>query len=210
MKAFSILVSRHVVAIKFLIHLCALLPLVWLFWRAIGGALGADPVAAIIHFTGKGVINLLLLTLMVSPLARWFSLSGLVRFRRLLGLYAFFYGCSHLLSYVVFDLQLQWHLVVSEIVERPYLTFGAFAFLVLLVLALTSPNFMLRRLGRNWKRLHRLVYLALLVGWIHFFWSVKSVQVEPLVYGVLVFTVLSFRWAYWCELFGRLRPEASK
>ncbi len=191
------LISRHIVVLKIIVHVLALLPVAWLYWQAVVGGLGADPVAKIIHFTGKGVLNLLLLTLLVSPLVKLAKLSILMRFRRLLGLYAFFYACLHLLSFAVFDLQLQWEEVLTEIVKRPYLTLGAFAFVCLLALAITSTQSMMRRLGRNWKRLHQLVYVAIVVGWIHFFWSVKSVQLEPLIYALLIIGVLSFRFPMW-------------
>ncbi len=191
--AFTQRVSRYSVYIRIAIHLAALLPLMWLYIAAFTGRLGADPVAEVIHFAGKGTLNLLLITLLFTPVSLLLKLPILISFRRLVGLYAFAYACAHLFSYIAFDLQFAWANVLHEIVERPYLTLGAAGFLLLLVLAVTSNQWSMRSLGARWKSLHKAIYPAVVVGWVHFFWSVKSVQLEPLIYALMVVGLLALR-----------------
>ncbi len=179
--------------LKFAIHLAALLPIINLYINAFTDRLGADPVKAVIHFTGIGALNLLLLTLLVAPLAKMLKLGFLMNTRRLLGLYAFTYALLHLINFIVFDLQLDFNLLFSEIIKRPYITIGMLAFLLLTLLAVTSLPSLKRRLGSSWQKLHNFIYLILILVVVHFYWSVKSDVTEPMIYFIISFLLLSFR-----------------
>ena len=183
--------ERKVFLLKAVIHLVSLWVVITLYWQAINDTLGGDPVKEVIHTTGMGALNLLLLSLLVSPLAKRLKAGWLMRVRRLLGLYCFFYALLHLTSYAAFELQFDFSLLASEIIDRPYITVGMVAFTVLLALAITSPNALKRKLGRSWQKLHNWVYLVAILVPVHFWWSVKSDISEPLVYftaaGLLLF-----------------------
>lgn len=184
---------KTVTALKTVIHLLNLSFLfIWYYW-AFTDNLGADPVKTIIHFTGMGALNLLLLTLLVSPLARLLKQPQLIKVRRVLGLYSFTWALLHLSNYLIFDLQLAINTFVEDIIKRPYITVGICAFLILLALAITSPRAMQRKLGKHWQKLHMLVYPASLLIALHFIWSVKSLDPEPLIYWLLLLVLLSTR-----------------
>ena len=185
--------TTHIILLKTFIHLAALIPLVYTFYLATIDQLGGDPVEALLHFTGISAFNLLLLSLLVSPLAKRIKQGLLVRVRRLLGLYAFTYALAHLLTYILFELQLNWGLLVSEIIKRPYITVGFVAFLILTALTLTSTQAAQRKLKANWQKLHNWVYLAVLLVALHFIWSVKSDITEPLIYWAMTLILLSLR-----------------
>lgn len=180
-------------------HLAALSPAAWLGWQVrselvLGtGALGADPVAAIEHFLGLWALRLLVLTLAVTPLRQLTGWAVLLRFRRMLGLYAFFYATLHFAAYLVLDLRGYWAEVFAEIAERPYITVGFLAWLLLVPLAATSTQAAMRRLGRTWGRLHRLVYAVAVLAVLHFWWLVKSDIREPALYAGLVAVLLGWR-----------------
>ena len=178
---------------KTLIHVLALTPLIWLYYGAFNDAIGADPVERVIHFTGIGAFNLLIITLLVSPLAKKFKWANIMKSRRLLGVYTFVYALFHLLNFIFFELQFDFVLLLSEIIKRPYITVGMAAFLMMFALTLTSLNNIKRRMGKSWQKLHNAIYLmAVLIG-IHFYWSVKSEIIEPSIYLVIVFALLSLR-----------------
>ena len=179
----------RIAAFKPLVWLLCLLPLALLAWDTAQGTLGPDPVAALEHRSGLWALRLLLLTLAVTPLRRFTGWHKAVRFRRLLGLFAFFYASVHLTIYVVVDLGGFWSQLFEEIVKRPYITVGFAAWLMLVPLAVTSTQGMMRRLGRRWQLLHRLVYPAALCGTLHFLWLVKADHREPAMY-VGIFTLL--------------------
>jgi len=179
--------------LKLVIHLSSLLPLIWLYYHAFNDDLGADPVEAVIHFTGIGAFNLLLVTLVVSPLAKWAKQGWLLQVRRLLGLYSFAYAVFHLLNFVAFDLQFAWRLILSEIVKRPYITIGMGAFILLLLLSITSVNKIRRTMGKRWQKLHNMSYVALMLIAVHFYWSVKSEIIEPSIYIGLSLVLLAIR-----------------
>ncbi|NQY34635.1 MAG: protein-methionine-sulfoxide reductase heme-binding subunit MsrQ [Alteromonadaceae bacterium] len=179
--------------LKSLIHFFALLPLINLYYLAVNDNLGADPVEAVIHFTGIGAFNLLLLTLAVSPLAKRFKFGYFMNVRRLLGLYAFAYALCHLFNFVAFDLQFNFNLLVDEIIKRPYITIGLTAFILLTALAVTSVNKIRRRMGKSWQKLHNLNYLIILLVAVHFYWSVKSEIIEPGIYILITLFLLLFR-----------------
>lgn len=188
------------VVAKAVVHASAIAPLALLGWKAwqVGGgrdidALGADPVAAIEHELGLWALRLLLVTLAVSPLRQWLGRPELLRFRRLLGLWAFAYASLHFSAWLVLDLRGWWSRVFVEIAERPYITVGFAAWLLLLPLAVTSTRGWMRRLGRNWGRLHRLVYAIAVLAVLHFWWVVKSDVREPLLYAAILAVLLGWR-----------------
>jgi sulfoxide reductase heme-binding subunit YedZ len=182
--------------------ICAL-PLLSLVWAAfgIGGAsLGANPIEKIQDTFGEWGLRFLVITLAITPLRDWFNLPWLVQLRRMLGLYAFFYVLLHFLNWLVLDQGLYWPGVVEDIGKRPFITIGFTALLLLIPLAVTSTNKMMRRLGKRWKSLHRLIYpISLLAIW-HYYWQVKSDVTEPLIYLAIVLVLLG--WRAW-----KLRPR---
>jgi methionine sulfoxide reductase heme-binding subunit len=159
----------------------------------LGQDLGADPVAKLLHTCGKTGLNFLLLTLLVTPVRRLTGWSSLVRLRRMLGLFAFFYLVTHFAVYLVLDRQLDYHSVLQDIVKRPYITIGFAALLLLIPLAVTSTNRMMRRLGRRWQKLHRLIYPIVILGVWHYWWQVKKDIRLPLLYAGMVAVLLGFR-----------------
>lgn len=169
-------------------------PAAWLGAGLFRGDLGADPVKTLTHTTGLSALIILLVTLTVTP-ARWVTgINGLVRLRRPLGLFAFFYGIVHFLIYAVFDHQLSIQDIAEDIAEHPWVLVGFSALVILAVLAVTSPTAALRRLGgKRWQRLHRLVYLAGGLGVLHFYWLVKKDVTEPLRYAVILGVLLGVR-----------------
>lgn len=175
--------------------ICAL-PLLSLVWAAfgIGGArLGANPIEKIQDTCGEWALRFLVITLAITPLRDWFNLPWLVQLRRMLGLYAFFYVLVHFLNWLILDQGLYWPGVLEDIGKRPFITIGFAAFLLLIPLAVTSTNQMMRRLGKRWKSLHRLVYLISLLAVWHYYWQVKSDVTEPLIYLAIVLVLLGWR-----------------
>ena len=170
----------NVVVFKLFIDLAALLPLINAYYLALTDQLGADPVESIIHFTGIGAFNLLLLSLAITPISKRFKISILLKVRRLVGLYSFTYAFCHLLNFLVFEVQFDWSLFLNEIIDRPYITIGMVGLLTMLALAITSISLLKKRMGKNWQKLHNWVYLAVLLVGIHFYWSVKSEIIEPI------------------------------
>jgi len=173
-----------------------LLPLALLAWNAVSGGLGANPIEAVIRHNGDWALRLLLATLAVTPLRRLTGWTWPMRVRRMIGLFAFFYATLHLLSYVGLDQFFDWPAIGADILQRPYITIGISAFALLVPLAATSTDAMMRRLGgRRWQRLHRLAYVAAGAGVLHFLWLVKADVREPLIYGALLLLLLGFRLA---------------
>jgi sulfoxide reductase heme-binding subunit YedZ len=193
----------RIIAAKTIVHLLALTPLAilaWQFWDVYStnsDALGADPVAEIEHRLGLWALRLLMLTLAITPLRQLTAKPVLLRFRRMLGLYAFAYACLHLSAYLVLDLRGYWTQIFEEIAKRPYITVGFAAWLLLLPLAITSTQGWIRRLGRNWGRLHKLVYAAGVLAVLHFWWLVKSDIREPALYAAILATLLGWRAWKW-------------
>lgn len=185
--------ARHIIWLKVVIHLSALIPLIYTYFQAFNDQLGGDPVEAVLHFTGISAFNLVLLSLLVSPLAKRLKQGMLINVRRLLGLYAFFYALSHFTSYVLFELQLEWSLLLSEIIKRPYITVGFAALLLLSSLALSSTKNIQRKMGSKWQKLHNWIYVAGLLIALHYIWSVKSDLVQPIIYWMMLLSLLWFR-----------------
>jgi len=192
---FTLLLSRRKnFMLKIIIHIGAFLPLANLYFLAFGDYLGTDPVEAVIHFTGIGALNLLLITLCVTPLAKLLKQGYLLQSRRLLGLYAYTYASFHFFNFLAFEMQFDFSLFISEVVKRPYITIGMIAFMLLTALALTSVNRLKRKMGKSWQTLHNFNYLIVLLVIIHFYWSVKAELISPLIYFVLLFILLLFRY----------------
>jgi len=186
--------SKKIFLLKMIIHLSAFLPIFNLYYQAYFDLLGADPVEYVIHFTGIGAFNLLLISLIVPPLAQKLKQGFLLHVRRLLGLYAFFYALMHMLNFLAFDIQFDGSLFISEILDRPYITIGMFAFVLLTSLAITSINFFKMKMGRLWQKLHNSIYIIVLLVAVHFYWSVKSELLSPLFYFFLTILLLNFRY----------------
>ncbi|WP_414830689.1 sulfite oxidase heme-binding subunit YedZ [Alteromonas sp. H39] len=179
--------GKKIIAAKALIHLAILLHIATLFYLGVTDNLGADPVKALLHTTGTWSVHLLLVTLLVSPLAKWLPFPGLMRFRRLLGIYSFVYALVHFLTYCAFEIQFDWSLIISEIAKRPYITVGFTALILLLLLTVTSPNRIRRLLGARWQTLHNSIYLIGMLALLHFTWSQKTLFGDSLFYwGVLI------------------------
>jgi len=179
---------------KAVVFLLCLLPLAALGWRALHGELTANPIEFITHATGDWTLRFLIITLCVTPFRKILHLPELVRFRRMVGLFAFFYACLHFTTYIwldkFFDLSEMW----KDIAKRKYITVGFTAFLLLIPLAVTSTAGWIRRLGgKRWQRLHRLIYFSAALGVIHYYWLVKSAVIRPLTYGAIVAVLLLWR-----------------
>jgi methionine sulfoxide reductase heme-binding subunit len=158
-----------------------------------GVNLGADPVEEILETCGLWTLRFLLITLTVTPLRRLTGLNDLIRFRRMLGLFAFTYACLHFLAYLVLDRGVEWGAIVEDIAKRPYITIGFTALVLLFPLAFTSTKSMMRRLGRRWQRLHRLVYVIAILGVWHYYWQVKADVRDPLLYAAVLALLLGYR-----------------
>jgi sulfoxide reductase heme-binding subunit YedZ len=194
-------ISRtYLLSAKVLIHLASFFTFLYLWLLVEQNALGADPVKDMIHFLGKTALNFLLISLCISPLARRFKQPLLIQLRRVLGLYCFFWACLHLLVFIWLELNWQVILFAEEVVKRPYMTLGALTWVILLILSITSINALKRKMKKNWFTLHRWIYLAVLLASIHYYWSVKSGLIEPIIYLVICLLLLSERSRYFKSL----------
>lgn len=187
--------------IKVIIHIASLMVLVYFYLLIDSGRLGADPVKEMIHFLGKTTLNYLLLTLAITPLCKRFKQPLLIRLRRLIGLYCFTWASLHVATFFWLELNGQFVLLIEEVVKRPYLTFGMLTWLILFALSITSINVFKRKMKKYWFTLHHFVYLAVILGAIHYYWSVKSGLSEPIIYFVIVFILLRERSQYFKSLF---------
>lgn len=178
---------------KPVLFLACLTPALLLGWDAYAGNLTANPIEELTHRTGWWGLGLLVVTLAVTPLRRLTGWNGLVKYRRMLGLFAFFYATVHFLVYLVLDQFFAWSFIVEDVMERPYITVGFAVFLILLTLAVTSTRGWIRRLGKGWQRLHALIYVAALGGVIHFLWLVKADVREPTIFGLVLVGLLAAR-----------------
>ena len=205
---------RNLIFAKTLVHLAALAPLALLLWQAWSvaktgsDALGADPVAEIEHRLGLWAIRFLMLTLAITPLRQLTGWNVLARFRRMLGLYAFAYASLHFAAYLGLDLRGYWTQIFEDIAKRPYITVGFIAWLLLVPLAVTSTSGWIRRLGRNWARLHKAVYAVAVLAVLHFWWLVKSDIREPALYAGIAALLLGWRAWKWLQRRTRTFPSA--
>jgi methionine sulfoxide reductase heme-binding subunit len=183
---------------KTIIFLAALIPLGRLGWKALHDGLGANPIEVITHSTGDWILILVLVTLTITPLRRITRQYWLIGVRRMIGLFAFFYGGLHFTTYIWLDKSFDLHEMFKDIAKRPFITVGFSAFVLLIPLALTSTAGWIRRLGgRNWQRLHRLIYLTGILGVIHYLWLVKADRRKPLEYGFVLSMLLLYRVVMW-------------
>ena len=188
---------RQRVVGKALVLVAGLVPVAWLAVGAWRDDLGANPIEKITHVTGDWALRFLLLSLTVTPLRRLLRWNELVAYRRMLGLFAFFYAVLHLSTFVVLDHYFDWQAIVADVYKRPYVTAGATALLFLIPLAITSTRGWIRRLGRRWTTLHRLAYVAAAAAVVHYWWLVKADVRWPLWYGAALAILLTARVVYW-------------
>jgi methionine sulfoxide reductase heme-binding subunit len=196
----SNLTPRILLAVRAGVFLLALVPLAHLLSRGFNGTLGANPVEAILRSLGTWTLVLLLVTLSITPLRRLTSWNWLLRLRRMLGLFAFFYAVLHVTAFVWLDHWFAWADIVADVAKRPYLTLGFVAFVLMIPLAATSTNAMVRRMGgRNWQRLHRLVYAIGVLGVLHYWFHklAKNDLAEPMIYAAVLALLLGARLWHW-------------
>lgn len=201
----AILTSKWTKAVVFLV---CLVPLGLLIWRAVHGNLTANPIEYITHRTGDWTLRFLVITLAITPLRKILHLPQLIRFRRMLGLFAFFYACLHFGTWIGLDKFFAWAEMWKDVEKRRFITVGFLGFVLMIPLALTSTAGSIRRLGgKRWQRLHRLIYVSAVAGVIHYYWLVKSDKHKPLEYALLVGILLTWRLGTW--LIGRFRPATT-
>lgn len=181
--------------LKVIIWLAAILPFIWLLLSVDQGWFSADPAKDIQHFTGRMTLKFLLVTLLVTPVARYGKQPLLIRTRRLLGLWCFAWGTLHLLSYSFLELGVSnLRLLGSELISRPYLTLGIISWILLLALACTSTLWAQRKMGTTWQKLHNFVYLIAILAPIHYLWSVKVLSPQPVIYAAIAAILLALRY----------------
>lgn len=188
--------TRQVAWIKAGLFVLCLVPMARLVYGGFANSLGANPLETITRSTGWWALFLIMATLCVTPLRKLTGANWLLRLRRMLGLYAFFYALAHFITFVWFDHWFDVGEILKDVVKRPFVTVGFAAFLLLWPLALTSTSAMVRRLGRNWQRLHRLIYAIALLGVVHYWWLVKRDLTEPIVFSLVLAVLLGAR-LYW-------------
>jgi len=179
--------------IKPFVFILCLLPFVLLFWQALTNSLGTNPVEILSHETGLWALRFFLITLCITPFRKLFKINWLIKLRRMLGLFTFFYAGLHFISYVWLDQFFDWQEILIDIPKRPFITIGFVSFILLLALAITSTNTMQRRLKKKWKMLHRLVYIIPVLVIVHFIWSLKADYTEPFIYALIFFTLMLAR-----------------
>ncbi|MBF0416163.1 MAG: sulfoxide reductase heme-binding subunit YedZ [Magnetococcales bacterium] len=189
--------SDSMIAASRFLFIVGLLPLAWLTYAAWQDLLGANPIERAIRFCGDWALWWLLLTLSVRPLRRVPGLTELIRVRRMLGLFSFFYATLHVMGYVALDRYFDWESTVRDLLKRPYITVGALSFLLLLPLAITSTHGYMKRLGRYWGRLHRLVYISAAFTVVHYWLMVKADHLQPALHGVVLTMLLVWRIPAW-------------
>jgi sulfoxide reductase heme-binding subunit YedZ len=169
------------------------IPLLWLSFDVVFDNLGANPIQALHIRLGDWSLRFLWLTLAITPIQSITEWRGMAEYRQMFGLYAFFYATLHLLVYLSVDHALVWHSIAIDIIESPYIWLGVLAYIIVFLLALTSSKRAKKRMGKTWKKLHRLIYLAAISAIIHYYWQLKGNLVEPLFYLIIIFLLLGFR-----------------
>jgi sulfoxide reductase heme-binding subunit YedZ len=199
--------------LKPVVFLACLIPFAQLVFRAYSADLGANPIETITRFTGSWALILLLASLAITPVRRIIGWNELIKFRRMLGLFAFFYAALHFATYMVLDLYFDFSAIAKDILKRPYITVGFTALLLMIPLAITSSAGMIRRLGRRWQQLHYLVYAVAVLGVVHFYWLVKADISRPVQYGAVLAVFLGYRlvakWAPQKVPFKKFKPFKS-
>ncbi len=183
--------------LKPIVFLACLLPLARLGWKALNAALGANPIQVITFSTGTWTLVFLLTTLSITPLRKLTKQYWLIQYRRMLGLFAFFYGCLHFTTYIWLDQFFDLHSIYKDVWKRPFITAGFTAFVLMIPLAATSTQWAIRRLGRRWQMLHRLIYISAVAGVTHYIWLVKKDVRVPLIYAAVLSALLLYRVAVW-------------
>lgn len=196
-------------AVKPIVFALSAAPFLWLAFRAWSGRLSVNPIEDITLTTGIWALRFLVLSLAITPVRRITGWNRLVQYRRMLGLFAFFYATLHVATYVVLDLFFAWDLILADILKRPFITAGMVAFVTMVPLALTSTRGWIRRLGRRWQLLHRLVYLSAIAAAVHYLWKVKVVIGSPVYYAAIVAGLLLFRVAWTMRASRRSAPQAA-
>jgi sulfoxide reductase heme-binding subunit YedZ len=183
---------------KVVVFFACLVPLARLVWRAYNGLLGANPVEVITHSTGDWILIFLLITLTITPLRKLAKIPWLIRFRRMFGLFAFFYATLHFLTYIWLDQSFNFQAMLHDVVKRRFITVGFTGFVLLIPLAITSTSGWIRRLGgKRWQALHRLIYVSAIAGVIHYIWLVKADIRKPVAYGIVLSILLAYRVVIW-------------
>lgn len=192
---------------KPLVFLAALAPFLWLVTRALTGRLTANPIEDITLTTGIWALRFVVLTLAVTPLRRMTGWNRLIQYRRMLGLFAFFYAVLHMATWVALDLYFAWDLILTDIATRPFITAGMVAFVLMIPLAVTSTKGWIRRLGRRWQLLHRLFYLSAIAAAVHYLWKVKVMIGSPVYYAAIIGGLLAFRLVWQLRARGGKLPQ---
>ncbi len=192
------------------IFFICLLPLARLGWKAFNSALGANPIQVITFSTGTWTLVFLLVTLSITPLRKLTKQYWLIQYRRMLGLFAFFYACLHFTTYIWLDQFFDLHSVYKDIYKRPFITVGFTAFVLLIPLALTSTQWSIRKLGKRWQKLHRLIYLSAIAGVVHFLWAVKLDKRVPEIYAAVLAILLLYRLVVWYRGRAASRTQTSR
>jgi len=198
---------------KPVLFLLCLLPLIILSMRAfdlVSPGLGANPIETLLHELGRWGLKFLLMSLAITPFRRWTGWVWLLRFRRMLGLFAFFYILLHFLCYAILDQSLDFDLIIEDVIKRPYITIGMTGLLLLIPLAITSTKGMMRRLGRRWQKLHRMVYVIGVLGVWHFYWQVKLDALDATIYALILTVLLVTRIYYWQKARQRSASQRSR
>ena len=197
---------------KILIFLGALVPLGRLVWKALHSGLGANPIEVITHSTGDWTLILILATLSITPLRKLTRQYWLIGVRRMIGLFAFFYGVLHFTTYIWLDKFFDWHEIIKDVAKRPFITIGFSAFVLLIPLAITSTAGWIRRMGgKNWQRLHKLIYVTAVLGVIHYIWLVKADKHKPLQYAFVLGVLLLYRVGTWAlEMRKKTAPPSAR
>ncbi len=195
---------------KNVLFVVCLIPFFVLIFNAVSGNLGTNPIEKVRLFTGDWTLYFLLITLGVTPLRKISGWNGLIRYRRMLGLYAFFYACLHFLSYIILDQFFDWEEIWLDVLKRPYITIGTAAFVLMIPLAVTSTNNMMKKLGKNWKHLHSLIYLIATLGVLHFLWLVKADIREPVLMGIILISLLVLRLPWFYQIKSYLKSRLAE
>ncbi len=182
--------------LRIFIFVISLVPFIYLAIGIFTNSLGANPIEYLLHATGFWTLTFLLITLSITPLRKIKALKRLIQYRRMLGLFVFFYAFLHFSIYLAIDRFFEWDEIYKDIFERPFITVGFTAFILLIPLAVTSTKKMIRRLGKNWQKLHRLIYVIAVLAIIHFWWLVKKDITEPLIFASILAVLFLIRFIY--------------
>jgi sulfoxide reductase heme-binding subunit YedZ len=182
---------------KLVTFVACLIPLLWLFFDIAFDNLGSNPIQALHIRLGDWSLRFLCVTLAITPIQAMTKWRGMTDYRQMFGLYAFFYATLHLLTYLAIDNNFEWSIIGTDIIESSYIWFGVAAYLIVFTLAITSPKWAMKRMGKSWKKLHRFIYIASMAAIIHYFWQLKGNLAEPLLYFIIIFFLLGFRVLTW-------------